>query len=325
MRPLPIPTALVVETAGLSKSYGSVQALKSLDLKVARHSIFALLGPNGAGKTTTLKLLLGLIRPTAGSAHINGLDIVRNGLEARRHIGYLAQNPRFYEQLTAREMLRFRAGFFYHGPRAQVEAHLNETLALVGLTDKANRPIKGFSGGEMQRLGIGLAQINNPELLILDEPAANLDPQGRRDVLNVMAQLRERATILYCTHILDDVQQVSDTVAILNQGELVAQMPLSELLQSREGNSYILVLSGETQPVQARLAALPWVSSIQVLPSAEHTTWRVIVSDDAAAQADLLRQVLADPQVNVLDFGQQKRELEDVFLRLVERGVNEPL
>lgn len=111
MKHLPLLSSLVGETAGLSKSYGSVQALKFLDLRIARHSIFALLGPNGAGKTTMLKLLLGLIRPTAGSARINGQDIVRNSLEARRHIGYLAQNPRFYEQLTAREMLRFRAGF----------------------------------------------------------------------------------------------------------------------------------------------------------------------------------------------------------------------
>lgn len=314
----------IIETRGLSKSYGPVQALKALDLKVARYSIFGFLGPNGAGKTTTLKLLLGLTRPTAGGGTICGLDIVRNNLEARRHIGYLAQNPRFYEQLTAREMLRFRAGFFYRGPRSQIEARLAETLELVGLADKADRPIKGFSGGEVQRLGIGLAQINSPELLILDEPAANLDPEGRRDMLEVMARLRQRATILYCTHILDDVQQVSDTVAILNRGELVAQSPLTELLHSREGTTYTIVLTGETQALQTRLAALPWVAKFQVLPSTAHTTWQVTVTDEAAARADLLRQVLADPQVNVLEFSRQKRELEEVFLSLVERGANEP-
>ena len=149
---------------------------------------------------------------------------------------------------------------------AEIEQRIEETLELVGLDDKADRPIRGFSGGELQRLGIGLAQINYPELLILDEPAASLDPQGRRDVLEVMARLRKHATIFYCTHILDDVQQVSDTVAILNQGELVAQAPLQELLTGSEGTIYKIVLEGDASAAQTRLASLPWVSGIKVTP-----------------------------------------------------------
>ena len=173
-----------------------------------------------------------------------GNDIVHDSLEVRCRIGYLAQNPRFYDYMTARQMLRFRARFFYHGSKAEIEQRIEETLELVGLDDKADRPIRGFSGGELQRLGIGLAQINYPELLILDEPAASLDPQGRRDVLEVMARLRKHATIFYCTHILDDVQQVSDTVAILNEGELVAQAPLEELLTGSEARSIKLCWKG---------------------------------------------------------------------------------
>jgi ABC-2 type transport system ATP-binding protein len=186
---------LAIDTHGLSKTYGAIHALQPLDLKVPRNSIFGFLGPNGAGKTTTIKLLLDLIRPTTGGGTVCGNHIVRDSLGVRRKIGYLAQNPRFYDHMTARESLRFRARFFYRSPQTEIEQRIDETLELVGLDGKVDRPIRGFSGGELQRLGIGLAQINYPELLILDEPAASLDPQGRRDVLEVMSRLRKHTTI----------------------------------------------------------------------------------------------------------------------------------
>jgi len=297
---------LVIDTHGLSKAYGEIHALNPLDLKVARNSIFGFLGPNGAGKTTTIKLLLGLIRPTSGGGRVCGGDIVHDSLEVRRKIGYLAQNPRFYEHMSAREMLRFRARFFYRGPKAEIEQRIEETLELVGLDDKADRPIRGFSGGELQRLGIGLAQINYPELLILDEPAASLDPQGRRDVLEVMARLRKHATIFYCTHILDDVQQVSDTVAILNEGELVAQAPLQELLTGGEGTIYKIVLEGDANAAHTRLASLPWVSGIKVTSLDVQTTWQVSVKDETAAKSELLKLLVCDEQLNVVEFGRRK-------------------
>ena len=311
---------LVIDTHGLSKTYGAIHALQPLDLKVARNSIFGFLGPNGAGKTTTIKLLLGLTRPTTGGGTMCGCDIVRESLEVRRKIGYLAQNPRFYEHMTARETLRFRACFFYRGPTAEIEQRIEETLELVGLDDKADRPIRSFSGGELQRLGIGLAQVNYPELLILDEPAASLDPQGRRDVLEVMSRLRKHATIFYCTHILDDVQQVSDSVAILNHGELVAQAPLQELLTGSEGTIYMIVMEGDTGAAQARLESLPWVTGIKVTSQEAQTTWQVSVTDEAAAKSELFRMLVCDEHVNVLEFGRKKYELEDVFLSIVEGG-----
>ena len=163
------PDDVVIRTRGLSKQYpGGVTALSGLDLEVKRNSIFGFLGPNGAGKTTTIKLLLGLARPTAGSATLFGFDSERDTLEVRRRIGYLAQDPRYYDYMTARETLRFTAKFFFAGPGGELEQHIRDTLALVGLGDKADRPIKSFSGGERQRLGIAQAQISRPELLILN-------------------------------------------------------------------------------------------------------------------------------------------------------------
>jgi ABC-2 type transport system ATP-binding protein len=311
---------LVIETHALSKTYKNVQALRSLDLKVHQNSIFGFLGPNGAGKTTTIKLLLGLTRPTTGGGTMCGSDIVRDGLEVRRKIGYLAQNPRFYDYMTAREMLNFRSRFFYRALNGEIKKRIEETLVLVGLDDKADRPISSFSGGELQRLGIGLAQINYPELLILDEPAASLDPQGRRDVLEVMSRLRKHTTIFYCTHILDDVQQVSDTVAILNHGELVAQAPLQELLSGSEGMIYKIVLEGDVSQAHDRLTRLPWVSGIKVTPFEAQITWHVSVTDEAAAKSELLPLLICDEHVCVVEFGRKKYELEDVFLSIVEGG-----
>jgi len=312
------PTDFIIDTRGLGKAYDEVKVLKSLDLKVPKNSIFGFLGPNGAGKTTTIKLLLGLTRPTSGSGSIFGQDIVTDSIGIRKRVGYLAQDPRFYEHMTARETLRFKANFYYSGPAAEIEKRITETLELVGLSDKADRSIKGFSGGERQRLGIAQAQINYPDLLILDEPAAALDPMGRRDVLEVMERLQKYTTIFYSTHILDDVQRVSDSVAILNHGELVAQASIEDLLAGSQGTIYSLDIEGNAEQAKARIAEQAWVSGIEVATAHGQTTWQVTVTDDEAAKAQLLRLMLADEQVMITGFGRKTYNLEEIFMNIVE-------
>jgi ABC-2 type transport system ATP-binding protein len=189
---------------------------------------------------------------------------------------------------------------------------------LVGLADKADRSIKGFSGGERQRLGIAQAQINYPDLLILDEPAAALDPMGRRDVLEVMERLQKHTTIFYSTHILDDVQRVSDSVAILNHGELVAQAPIEELMAGSQGTIYSLVIEGNAGPVQERVGSQTWVSDIETVTQDGETRWQVAVTDEAAAKEQLLRLVMSDEQITVTRFGQKRYELEEIFMNIVE-------
>jgi ABC-2 type transport system ATP-binding protein len=309
---------LVIHTHGLTRSYGDVEALKSLDLRVLRNSIFGFLGPNGAGKTTAIKLLLDLIRPTGGTAEIFGLDIGRDSVAIRDRIGYLPQEPRYYDHMTARQTLRFAARFSFKGPRDEMEKRIGETLDLVGLEDKADRPVKSFSGGERQRLGIAQAQVHYPDLLILDEPAASLDPIGRRDVLAVMERLRRHTTVFYCTHILDDVQRVSDTVAILNQGELVAQGPIEELLAGDEGIAYTVALKGDAESARQRISSQAWVTGIHSTSRNGTTIWTVSVADDDAAQSQLLRLLLADERMVVTGFGRKEYQLEEVFVSLVE-------
>lgn len=313
-----MPDSIVIKTEGLTKTYGDVAALKDLNLTVHEHSIFGFLGPNGAGKTTTMKLLLGLARPTSGTGTIFGMDIVRQSPDIRARIGYLPQDPHFYEHMTARETLRFTVRFFFRGPTAQIEERVQEMLDLVELADKSDRPVKGFSGGERQRLGIAQAQVNYPDLLILDEPAASLDPMGRRHVLEILGRLRKHTTVFYSTHILDDVQKVSDTVAILNRGQMVATGPIEELLMGSGGIIYSLTIKGDSESAKQRVSAQPWVADIKAEARNGATIWTVAVSDENAAEEGLLRLVLADPSLRVADFHRKSYELEEVFMNIVE-------
>jgi ABC-2 type transport system ATP-binding protein len=311
----------VIETHSLTKTYKGVQALKSLDLQVQQNSIFGFLGPNGAGKTTTIKLLLGLIRPSGGSATVFGLDTVSQSIDIRSRVGYLPQEPHFYEHMTARQTLQYVARFFFKGPEKVIAERVDEMLELVDLADKANRPIKTFSGGERQRLGIAQAQVNYPDLLILDEPAASLDPIGRRDVLEVMSRLRKYSTVFYSTHILDDVQRVSDTVVILNNGQLVAQGPIEELLAGSEEVVYIVHLRGDVEATRMQVLSQPWVSGIVTGHTNGKVTWQVSVADPQTAEDQLYRLLANGPAV-VTEFHRKQYELEDIFMQVIEGGQN---
>jgi len=312
----------IVRTENLTKTYDDVDVVRNLDLVVPRHSIFGFLGPNGAGKTTTMKMLLGLIRSTAGSGTIFGLDIESDSADIRSRVGYLPQDPKFYDHMTARETLRFAAGFFFSGPKNRIEDRVSEMLELVGLSGKGDRPVKTFSGGEMQRLGIAQAQIHGSDLLILDEPAAALDPLGRRDVLSILDQFRTTSTVFYSTHILDDVQRVSDTVCILNNGEIVAQGPIGTILESETEASYSAEVQGDVERAKATLLAQSWVDRVTVDGSGDSAALTIAVSDTDAADSQIQRVLLADDSLVVREFKRNKASLEDVFVDLVqeERG-----
>ena len=254
---------LIISTKELTKSYGKKSVVEKLNLAVPRGSICGFLGPNGAGKSTTIKLLLGLVKPTSGDGTILGENIIRDSVSIREKVGFLAQGPRFYGYLTARETLRFVASFFFKGSNSQIESRIDEIIYTVGLDGKADRPIKGFSGGERQRLGIAQAAINDPELIILDEPASALDPLGRRDMLQIIENFRGRSTVFYSTHILDDVQRVSDMVVILNNGKLVAQGNIQELLAGNRSQFYITV-RGDGLTIRDKLQNISWIINITI-------------------------------------------------------------
>jgi ABC-2 type transport system ATP-binding protein len=307
----------VIETTDLTKTYHDETAVKSINLQVPKHSIFGFLGPNGAGKSTTMRMLIGATRPTQGKGSILGMDIVKDSVNIRQKIGYLAQDIQFYPDMTPRQMLRFCASFFPLDSEINLEQHIEEILEIAGLREKIDRRIKTFSAGEKQRLGLAQAYIHRPELLILDEPAAALDPMGRYDVLQIMKGLQPYTTIFYSTHILDDVQKVSDQVAILKQGELVAQGPIEQVMAAGDGTIYTLSTRGDVASVQRSLAQQHWISSISTKVVDGHIYWEIGVTDAETAEAQLLRLILADETVIVSQFGRKTYELEASFMNLV--------
>ena len=227
--------SIAVQTWNLTKDYdvGSLsrqkhRALDHLDLKVEEGETFGLIGPNGAGKTTTLKLLMALIFPTEGEAQILGSPA--GALEVNRQIGYLPEHPYFYDYLTGRELLDY-FGQLFGLSRTERRERTEELLDKVGMSSAADVPLRKYSKGMTQRLGIAQALINRPKMVFLDEPMSGLDPIGRREMTLLIRELKDSGvTVFFCSHILPDVEQLCDRVAILNRGKLVEIGRLDEIL-----------------------------------------------------------------------------------------------
>jgi len=308
-------TRPAIETRALTKHFGGILALDRLDLVVPQGSIFGLLGPNGAGKTTTIRILTGLARPTAGSASVVGIAVDLDQPELRRRLGYLDQDPRFYSWMKGRELLEL-VGRLHGLATSELRARVAEMLERTGLTAAADRRIGGYSGGMRQRLGIAQALLHGPQLLFLDEPVSSLDPEGRRDLLALIAGLRGEATVVFSTHVLSDVERICDLIAILDRGRLVTEGPLDELLAAHARPIYRLVPAPDQDAQVAalidRLRAAPWTTDVSI----EHDVVRVAVSDPEAASGEILSFVVATGVV--LDsFERARPTLEDVFLELV--------
>jgi ABC-2 type transport system ATP-binding protein len=208
----------VISVRGLRKSYGALEAVRGIDLDVEPRRIFAFLGPNGAGKTTTVEILEGYRERTAGEVSVLGVDPGRADRNWRQRIGVVLQESRMHPELTVRESLQLFAGY-YRAPRG-----VNDTVALVGLTEKADDRVARLSGGQQRRLDVALALIGDPELLFLDEPTTGFDPSARRRAWEVIASLRDLGkTIFLTTHYMEEAQELADQVAIIAGGEIVAQ------------------------------------------------------------------------------------------------------
>ena len=226
-----IPDETVIWTRDLAKDYGSTPALQELTMEVQKGEVLGFLGPNGAGKTTTVKILLGLARPTAGDGRLLGLPL--GSVSARRHLGYLPELFRYQDWLTAAEVLEYHAGLLGI-PGGERTRERERVLDLVGLPGKARLRVGALSKGMTQRLGLGVALLGRPELLVLDEPTSALDPVGCHDVRTLIRSLRdEGVTVFLNSHLLAEVEQVADRVVMLDRGRAVAQGRLTEVLRRR--------------------------------------------------------------------------------------------
>ncbi len=307
-----------ISMVGLTKRYPGVPALTDLTLDVPAGTVFGFLGPNGAGKTTALKILAGLARPTSGGATVNGVAVSAAG-DHRRHLGYLAQDPRFYGWMTGRETLRYVAGF--RDRSGDQERRIDALLERVGLGDAGDRRTGGYSGGMRQRLGIAGTLIGRPAVILLDEPVSALDPIGRKDVLDLMRELKGETTVFYSTHILDDVQRVSDHVAILDHGRLVKAAPTQALLASFTKDVLRVVLGGASGTAVDDIRRIPGVATVTVAGSANGRL-SLDVAAFGGASADVQRSITrfaGDSDLTLISNQEESLDLESVFLRLIDQ------
>jgi len=286
----------VIETRGLSKHYGAVRALDGLDLTIPRGGVYGVLGPNGAGKSTLFRILLGLIRPTDGSATVMGGPIGQ--ISTMRRSGSMIETPRFPPFLTARQVLGWLAtAHGLNGDAARIDGWLDR----VGLTEAANRKVRGFSVGMMQRLGVAAALMTEPELVILDEPTSGMDPPGIQEMRQLIRSLAvdDGLTVVLASHQLLEVQRVCDRVAILNKGRLVLEGAVGELTGSGE---------------RLRLSLRPQSAALDLLGqkgSAEGTD--AVMAAVTRAEAPALLKALIERGVEVEEARWVGTDLESIF------------
>ena len=296
-----------VRTEELAKRYGRIAALAGLSMAIPRGDIFGFLGPNGAGKTTAVKLLLGLARPTGGEAWVLGAPLSDTAAHrhARRRVGYLPELFRYQHWLSAREVLRVHcelAGL----DRATWRAEIREALELVGLADRADDRVGGYSKGMQQRLGLGVALLGKPELVLLDEPTSALDPVGRHDVREIIRGLKSRGTTVFLnSHLLSEVELVCDRVAIVDRGKVIATGSLGDLL------------TGDS--VRVRATGVDGIDGLRVFGEVSHDgDWLVVRKIQADRVPDLVAAIVAaGGRVHAVD--PRHESLEDRFLSLLER------
>jgi ABC-2 type transport system ATP-binding protein len=307
----PASGAAAIELRGLTKRFGDTLALDHVDLVVRPGVVFGFLGRNGAGKTTALRILSGLARPTAGTAHVLGHDVAGASDAVRSRIGFLPDVPGFYPWMTAREYLEFAGQLFGLDP-ATIHARSDSLLEMAGLASVTTR-VGGYSRGMKQRLGIAQALINAPSLLMLDEPTSALDPIGRREVLEMVASLRGRTTVFFSTHILADVERVCDDVAILESGRVVASASIDELTARAAAKRLVVEVEGDgAAAVAGLLTGRAWLNSLET----EERTLRMTVSDLPTAQREIPAAIAA-AGVALRRFEIEEASLEDVFVKLV--------
>ena len=299
----PDAPAPAIETHELAKRYGAVTALAGLTLTVGRGEVFGFLGPNGAGKTTAVKLLLGLARPSGGQGRVLGGAARRS--EARRRVGYLPELFRYQPWLRAREVLRLHcelAGL----PRSAWAGEIASALRLVGLADRGEHLVGTFSKGMQQRLGLGVALLGSPDLVVLDEPTSALDPVGRSDVRRIIREARERGTTVFLnSHLLTEVERVCDRVAIVDHGRVVAAGAPGEL--AADGAVRVRA-DGLDAALVARLA--PDFGELRL-----DGEWLTAALEPARVPELVAALVAAGARVHVVEPG--RSTLEDVFLRVV--------
>jgi len=301
-----------ISVKNLTKKFKSFTAVDELSFDVAKNHVVGFLGPNGSGKTTTLRMLVGLSKTTAGSVTISDIPVLFGSPVSNIKVGYLPELPSFYSWMSGREYLEFIADIFEIPPKAKAK-HVKQLLEIVDLTEAQNNRISTYSGGMKQRLGIAQALINDPEVIILDEPVSALDPLGRKEVLKVIEKLKSNRTILFSTHILSDVDRICDDVVIINHGRLVVSKPLAELKAQYATPILDIEFVSDASDIASSVSNEKWVKKLEQNGS----SLRLWLNDESAVKSNLAFEYFAKRGLGILQYGLRLPETEDLFVELL--------
>jgi len=303
---------VIIKTNALTKSYGKIQAVRSIDLNIEKGEIFGLLGPNGAGKTTTIGMLCTIVRPTSGSASIAGYDVIGEPAQVRRKVGIVFQDPTLDTVLTGRENLELHARL-YGVPSDIREKRITEMLELVDLKQRSNDVTRTYSGGMRRRLELARGLLHRPAVLFLDEPTLGLDPQTRARIweyIKKMAQM-EQTTVVLTTHYMEEAEQVCDRVGIIDHGRIIALDSPDGLKESMGGDMVVIRVK---EPPLEKIRALPYVSEVRENEGA----LEIITKEAHLHLAEILSMVK-----NVECVEMRVPTLNDVFIKLTGRDIRE--
>jgi len=298
----------LLKVMDLVKKYGHSNVVKGLDFHIDEGRCVSLIGPNGAGKTTTLKMLSGLLEPTSGSIYFQG----DKGKDLREFIGYLPQYPTFFNWMTGKEFLIF-AGQLAKINRKEAEKRSDELLDRVGLKDAKKRKIAGYSGGMKQRLGLAQALIHQPKLLLLDEPVSALDPLGRREVLDMMREIKQETTILFSTHVLHDAQEISDDILIMHDGNIAISGELEKVIEQYQQPMIRIEFESMANKWLNFLESFSFVSEVNI----EGNVAGILTKDLVLGKQTLLKEIV-DRNLPIRKFEIVQTTLEDLFLEVVK-------
>ena len=309
----------MIKIEHLVKNYGSNCAVDDISFEVKKGEIVGLLGPNGAGKSTTMNILTGYLSSTSGNVSVAGINVLENPLEAKKHIGYLPEQPPLYLDMTVEEYLIFN--YDLKGCKLNREKHLAEICDVVKIRDVYKRVIKNLSKGYRQRVGIAQALIGSPEVIIFDEPTVGLDPKQIIEVRNLLRNLGKDHTVILSTHILQEVQAVCDRIVIINKGKIVADELTENITRAVENNRrFQLKICGPQKDVLAALRAKPGIVHAEVLPQRDGDAYTYAVESEVGVDIrKSLFYTLAEKNWPLIGMEAMGMSLEDIFIAIVDQ------
>lgn len=313
----------MIDIQNLTKTYGRFTAVKNLSFKVGAGQVVGFLGPNGAGKTTTLRMLTGYLPPTSGTASIAGYDIFKDSVKARQQIGYMPENVPLYDDMRVREYLKFRANIKGLKGGAARE-NITEIIETCGLTHMRKRMIKTLSKGYRQRVGLADALLNDPQLLVLDEPTNGLDPNQIRGIRKLIKRLGEKHTILVSSHILSEVEMIADHIVIIDGGQIRASDSPKNLINGmRAAGRISLEIEGDSEAITGALERLKYVKKVTLEKRKEQKEriWNhyTILCESGTDSRERISQMGTQYGWNIRSLHRREGTLEDVFVELTRK------